>query len=164
MVSNYRFNTFVNYPLTEPCSKKTGLRRLKVWRRKVLARGMTCFNIFLELLDTWLDGIANSFRNHQTSGFVEVLNNKPKILKRRCFGMTNHCYLFQRITLDIKGYRRFVPQAFSAPQIENRLRDILESRSGFLVVSLNCFMARQVGISMPLADIRVSVQAFCLIR
>ncbi|NCC33617.1 MAG: ISL3 family transposase [Chloroflexia bacterium] len=88
-------------------SKAAGLRRLKRWRRKVIARGVTCFNSFLKLLDTWLDGIANYFRKHQTSGFVEGLNNKLKVLKRRCFGMTNHRNLFQRITLDLEGYRRF---------------------------------------------------------
>jgi hypothetical protein len=36
------------------------------------------------LLDTWQDLIANYFINHQTSGFVEGLNNKLKVLKRRC--------------------------------------------------------------------------------
>jgi transposase len=92
-------------------SKAAGLRRLKAWRRKVLARGVTCFNRFLKLLDTWLDGITNYFRKHQNSGFVEGLNNKLKVLKRRCFGITNHRHLFQRITLDLEGYRRLGPQA-----------------------------------------------------
>jgi transposase len=95
-------------------SKAAGLRRLKAWRRKVLARGVTCFDGFLKLLDTWLDGIANYFRKHQNSGFVEGLNNKLKVLKRRCFGMTNHRHLFQRITLDLEGYRRLGPQAAPA--------------------------------------------------
>ncbi|MBP1467307.1 transposase [Candidatus Chloroploca sp. M-50] len=53
---------------------------------------------------------AYEFRKHQTSDFVEGLNNKLKVLKRRCFGMTNHRNLFQRITLDLEGYRRFDSQ------------------------------------------------------
>lgn len=91
-------------------SKAAGLRRLKVWQRTVRARGVTCFDGFLKLLDTWRDGIANYFRKHQNSGFVEGLNNKLKVLKRRCFGITNRRHLFQRITLDLEGYRRFGTQ------------------------------------------------------
>ena len=60
-------------------------------------------------MDTWLDLIANDFRQRQTSGFVEGLNNKLKVLKRRCFGIYNLRHLFQRITLDLEGYRRFSP-------------------------------------------------------
>lgn len=88
-------------------SKAAGLRRLRAWRQKVLASGLTCFEPFLKLLDTWLDRIANYFRHHQSSGFVEGLNNKLKVLKRRCYGIYNLRHLFQRITLDLEGYRRF---------------------------------------------------------
>jgi transposase len=51
--------------------------------------------------------IANYFIAQQTSGFVEGFNNKLKVLKRRCYGMTNPTRLFQRLTLDTEGYRRF---------------------------------------------------------
>jgi transposase len=90
-------------------SKAEGLRRIHRWRRVVEASGLTCFAPFLKLLDTWLDLIANYFRQRQTSGFVEGLNNKLKVLKRRCFGIYNLRHLFQRITLDLDGYRRFSP-------------------------------------------------------
>jgi transposase len=90
-------------------SKAAGLRRIRAWRHKVMARGLTCFAPFLKLLDTWLDLIANYFRHHQSSGFVEGLNNKLKVLKRRCYGIYNLRHLFQRITLDLEGYRRFRP-------------------------------------------------------
>lgn len=90
-------------------SKAEGLRRIDRWRQAVEASGLTCFDPFLKLLDTWLDLIANYFRQRQTSGFVEGLNNKLKVLKRRCFGIYNLRHLFQRITLDLEGYRRFSP-------------------------------------------------------
>jgi transposase len=60
-------------------------------------------------LDTWLDLIANYFRQRQTSGLVEGLNHKLKVIKRRCFGIYNLRHLFQRIMLDLDGYRRFSP-------------------------------------------------------
>jgi transposase len=88
-------------------SKVEGIRRITRWRQQVAASGLTCFDPFLTLLDTWLDLIANYFHQQQTSSFVEGLNNKIKVLKRRCFGIFNLRHLFQRITLDLDGYRRF---------------------------------------------------------
>jgi transposase len=90
-------------------SKADGLRRIRFWRRRVVKSGLRCFDGFLKLLDTWLERIANYFINHQTSSFVEGLNNKLKVLKRRCYGLRNVAHLFQRLTLDLEGYRRFSP-------------------------------------------------------
>jgi len=90
-------------------SKKDGLRRIGYWRARVAKSGLACFDAFLKLLDTWLDLIANYFTNRQSSGFVEGLNNKLKVLKRRCYGLRNLVRLFQRLTLDLEGYRRFSP-------------------------------------------------------
>jgi transposase len=90
-------------------SKADGLRRIQFWRQRVVRSGLTCFDAFLKLLDSWLDLIANYFINHQTSSFVEGLNNKLKVLKRRCYGLRNVGRLFQRLTLDLDGYRRFNP-------------------------------------------------------
>jgi len=53
------------------------------------------------------ENIANYFVAHQSSGFVEGLNNKIKVLKRRCDGIFRLDHLFQRITLDIQGYTLF---------------------------------------------------------
>jgi transposase len=90
-------------------SKADGLRRLRLWRRRVEKSDLRCFDPFLKLLSRWLDLIANYFINHQTSSFVEGLNNKLKVLKRRCYGLRNVAHLFQRLTLDLEGYRRFSP-------------------------------------------------------
>lgn len=90
-------------------SKADGLRRIRFWRQRVSKSGLRCFDGFLSLLDTWRDLIANYFIDHQTSAFVEGLNNKLKVLKRRCYGLGNVGRLFQRLTLDLDGYRRFSP-------------------------------------------------------
>ena len=55
----------------------------------------------------WMDHILNYFFARETSGFVEGFNNKIKVLKRRSYGITNVAHLFQRIYLDIEGYRLF---------------------------------------------------------
>jgi transposase len=90
-------------------SKADGLRRIRFWCQRVRKSGLRCFDGFLKLLDRWLDLIANYFVNHKTSSFVEGLNNKLKVLKRRCYGLRNIGKLFQRLTLDIEGYRRYSP-------------------------------------------------------
>jgi transposase len=66
---------------------------------------LTCFNNFLTTLDHWIDRIANYFADRLTSGFVEGLNNKIKVLKRRCYGILRITTLFQRLFLDLEGYR-----------------------------------------------------------
>ena len=65
-------------------SKADGLRRIRFWNGRVARSELRCFDGFLRLWDTWLDLIANYFTRHQNSGFVEGLNNKLKVLKRRC--------------------------------------------------------------------------------
>ncbi|WP_376708500.1 transposase [Shewanella surugensis] len=37
----------------------------------------------------------------KNSGFVGGLNNKIKVVKRRCYGFTRKELLFQRLTLDL---------------------------------------------------------------
>jgi transposase len=90
-------------------SKAEGQQRIQVWRQQVVQTGLSCFDRFLKLLDSWLEFIVNYFLNHHTSGFVEGLNTKLKVLKRRCYGLRNVERLFQRLTLDLEGYRRFSP-------------------------------------------------------
>ena len=71
------------------------------------ASGLQCYERFLQTLDTWRDEITTYFLNRHNSGFVEGLNNKIKVLKRRCYGIFNLPHLFQRLFLDLAGYRLF---------------------------------------------------------
>ncbi|MDY6895226.1 MAG: ISL3 family transposase [Thermotogota bacterium] len=88
----------------ENISKSKAKRKIKNWRKKVEKSGLTCFNAFLKTLDTRINEITNYFIDRQTSGFVEGLNNKIKVIKRRCYGILNINHLFQRIHLDLEGY------------------------------------------------------------
>ena len=90
-------------------SRDDGLRQLQAWERKVAERGLTCFDSFLSTLAPWREQIANSFIARQTSGFVEGVNKKLKVVKRRCSGLTNLGRFFQRITLDLMGEHWFSP-------------------------------------------------------
>jgi transposase len=84
-----------------------GKNRLLKWRDKVGRSTLTCFDKFFTTLDNWLDKIANYFSDRLSSGFVEGLNNKIKTIKRRCYGILRITTLFQRLYLDLEGYRIF---------------------------------------------------------
>ena len=88
-------------------TKEEAKKRLIKWRDKVRRSVLTCFDKFLTTLDNWLDEIINYFVNRLNSGFVEGLNNKVKTIKRRCYGILRVTTLFQRLYLDLEGYRRF---------------------------------------------------------
>ncbi|MBI5351038.1 MAG: transposase [Chloroflexi bacterium] len=88
-------------------SKKQAQSKIRGWVQKVQNSGLNCFENFLKLLMVWREEITNYFIQRENSGFVEGFNNKVKILKRRCYGIFNLKHLFQRIYLDLNGYRLF---------------------------------------------------------
>jgi len=88
-------------------SKFEAKRKIKAWKRRVKKSKLTCFDRFLSTLTKWEKEILNYFDERHTSGFVEGLNNKIKVIKRRCYGILNIGHWFQRIYLDIEGYSLF---------------------------------------------------------
>jgi len=88
-------------------SKEQAQSKVLHWMQNVKKSGLHCFDDFLKLLNTWWEEITNYFIQRENSGFVEGFNNKVKILKRRCYGIFNLKHLFQRIYLDLHGYRLF---------------------------------------------------------
>jgi transposase len=88
-------------------SKSTAKRKFQTWINRVQGSRLTCFDDFIKTLRNWMEEISNYFIKRDTSGFVEGFNNKVKVLKRRCYGIFNHHHLFQRLYLDVEGYRLF---------------------------------------------------------
>ena len=87
-----------------PTSAKT---RIRAWIKRVAKSEVRCFDKFISTLQHWWNEIINYFVSRDNSGFVEGLNNKLKVLKRRCYGLFNIKHIFQRIFLDLEGYRLF---------------------------------------------------------
>jgi len=86
--------------ITRPQAK----RLLNGWMARVRSSDIRCFDAFLKTLEARKNEITNYFFERHTSGFVEGLNNKIKVIKRRCYGIFNIGNLFQRINLDLIGY------------------------------------------------------------
>lgn len=91
----------------EDISKEKAKTKINDWKKQVDKSGLSCFKTFIKSLDKFLYGILNYFTDRQTSGFVEGLNNKIKVIKRRCYGIINIKHLYQRIYLDLEGYSIF---------------------------------------------------------
>jgi transposase len=98
--------------------KAQGQKKIRNWMQRVQQSGLKCFDKFLKTLERWWEEITNYFEDRANSGFVEGLNNKLKVLKRRCYGIFNREHLFQRIYLDLEGYRLFSwqPPDMALPQ------------------------------------------------
>jgi len=98
-----RLTAIFEEQLSPPAAKT----KIKQWIMAVAKSGLRCFDRFINTLARWWNEILNYFVERETSGFVEGFNNKIKVLKRRSYGMTNLKHLFQRIYLDLEGYRPF---------------------------------------------------------
>jgi len=90
-----------------PFTKARAIDAMEGWCEQVRASGLRCFDGFLTTVANWREEITNYFLQRQNSGFVEGLNNKLKVLKRRCYGLDNVKTLFQRLRLDLEGYHLF---------------------------------------------------------
>ncbi|MCP4608416.1 MAG: ISL3 family transposase [Planctomycetes bacterium] len=100
----YTFSQELTEIFDQDLSKRQAQHHIRVWKKRVKQSGLKCFNGFLKTLGKYIHHITNYFLNRQTSGFVEGLNNKIKVIKRRCYGIFNVKHLFQRIHLDLEGY------------------------------------------------------------
>ena len=90
-------------------NKGDASKLIEAWIQSVQASGLDCFDKFIDTLRKNWNEILNYFyhRQRKNSGFIEGLNNKIKVIKRRCYGIFNINRLFQRISLDLNGYERF---------------------------------------------------------
>jgi transposase len=105
--SAYELQNSLTGIFDEPISVDVAKVKIEKWMVAVFKSGLDCFNDFIKTLDHWWDDILNYFVARDSSGFIEGLNNKIKVLKRRCYGITNVVHLFQRLFLDLEGYRLF---------------------------------------------------------
>jgi len=103
----YRLREALTAIFEQDLTKEEATAKIKEWKEQGVGSGLSCFDAFLTMVDNWREEITNYFVKRETSGFVEGLNNKIKVLKRRCYGIFNLGHLFQRLFLDLEGYRLF---------------------------------------------------------
>jgi len=90
------------------CNRKLALDKINRWVSMVEKSDITCFDSFIDTLTKYQTYILNYFKDRKNSGFVEGLNNKIKVAKRRCYGLLKTESFFQRLFLDLNGYEMFI--------------------------------------------------------
>ena len=103
----YIFRELLTAIFNAPLTKAQAVVELETWIVKIQSLGLSCFDSFVGTLQKWMDEISNYFIQRQSSGFVEGLNIKIKVIKRRCYGIYDLGRLFQHIWLDVEGRRLF---------------------------------------------------------
>jgi len=73
---------------------------LNRWIETARQLGMTSLNRFCQTLKSWQTEIVNFFDHRITSGFVEGMNSKIRVLKRIAFGIPN----FDHFRLRVLGF------------------------------------------------------------
>ena len=87
--------------------RKIAFTKLNRWIDYVQKSDLSGFDSFIKTLKKYKTTILNYFKERRNSGFVEGLNNKIKVLKRRCYGVFKTETIFQCLFLDLKGYEMF---------------------------------------------------------
>ena len=106
----YQLKNELTTLLDSDLSRRRGKQRITGWMNRVKKSSVRCFDPFLKTLETYKDEVVNYFLDRLTSGFVEGLNNKIKVIKRRCYGLKNIGHLFQHLYLDLCGYALYAHQ------------------------------------------------------
>lgn len=105
----YKFSRKLSGILDSHITPETAKEKMAEWIELVQDSELNCFNKFMATLTKYQEQIANYFIQRNSSGFVEGFNNKVKVLKRRCYGLSNVTKLFQRLILDTIGMSGFAP-------------------------------------------------------
>ena len=85
-------------------SKQEGKEKIELWCKKAeeyKTKGFNPFTSFIKTYRTYQENILNYFTHRASSGAVEGLNNKIKVVKRRGFGFRNIINFAKRLFLDI---------------------------------------------------------------
>jgi transposase len=106
----YQFQNDLTEIFNSNINKQKASKLIKKWIVKVERSELSCFDKFISTLNKYWNDILNYFHRKQrnNSGFIEGLNNKIKVIKRRCYGIFKIENLFQRIFLDLEGYAMYV--------------------------------------------------------
>ncbi len=68
---------------------------------------------FIVTFETWQDEILNYFEGRQTSGPVEGINNKARVIVKRAYGLKSADSLWSRLILDLNRGKDLVRQTIA---------------------------------------------------
>ncbi len=103
----YQFSRELTAIFGSHISVEIAKEKISDWIIQVKESELNSFNKFMETLSKHMIEVTNYFMQRYNSGFVEEFNNKVKVLKRRCYGLSRPIKLFQRLIIDTLGLARF---------------------------------------------------------
>jgi transposase len=74
---------------------------LTAWIMKLLAAFPEMDKAFVMTYERWQDEILNYFDGRHTSGAVEGINNKARVITKRAYGLKSASSLWTRLVLDL---------------------------------------------------------------
>lgn len=77
---------------------------LRHWEQVVAAQANRFLASFLKTFRTWKHYVVNYFQGHFSTGLVEGINNKIKLIKRRAFGYVNFDNFRRRVIIEFAGF------------------------------------------------------------
>lgn len=83
--------------------RDTAELQLIAWMITATATGFAALGKFVSTLAQYWDSILNYFNEHITSGFVEGMNNKIKLVKRIAYGYGNFDHFRWRVLFECNG-------------------------------------------------------------
>ena len=90
----------------------TAEQQLAVLRQHTEALGLD-FSKFWTTYDNWKTGILNYFDGRYTSAAVEGINNKARVITKRCYGVKSSETLWNRLILDLNRASEAVGQSIT---------------------------------------------------
>ncbi len=85
------------------------------------------FAKFWRTYDNWKTGILNYFDGRYTSAAVEGINNKARVITKRCYGVKSSDTLWTRLILDLNR---------ASEAVERTIGDLREIARGLKAVFL----------------------------
>jgi transposase len=104
----------------------TAEAQLAELRARTEALGLD-FSKFWTTYDHWKTGILNYFDGRYTSAAVEGINNKARVITKRCYGVKSPDTLWNRLILDLNR---------AADAVERTIAELREIVSGLKAVFL----------------------------
>jgi transposase len=105
----------------EAADRRTAAAEIAAWCAEASASGQD-WDAFVGLYERHQDGILAYFEGRQTSGPVEGLNNKARVIIKRSYGLKSCETLWTRLILDVNWVRERIGRTVAATHaLANRI-------------------------------------------
>ena len=84
-----------------PQERRAAAAALTAWIVKLLAAFPEMAKTFVKTIEHWREEILNYFDGRHTSGVVEGINNKARVITKRAYGLKSASSLWTRLVLDL---------------------------------------------------------------